>query len=471
MNNSGSKANSGMVRRGPPLPPKPLFGFLLALTALVAIALISYLSLQATISASRNLTQSVEVLGQLNTVLSTLKDAETGQRGYLLTGDEGYLEPYSGAVAALPGEFSTLRSLTASRPQQQKRLQELESLADQKMGELRQTVSLRRNGQASAALAIVHTDRGKILMDRVRALIGDMDAAERQLIGRRTDDWQSAAASSLVVTLGGSGVLLVLITFAAIVASRDHRKGQLESWLRAGQMGLSEQLQGDQALAQLGDKVVGFLAARLGAHVGAVYIAEAGQFRRFAGYAIPAGADAAVVRPGDGLLGQAAKENRAIRVHDVPAGYLPIGSGVGQGTPAVLLIAPASIDGVVHAVTEFGFFGAVDAAKAELLMRVSESIAVAVRASKDRQRLEELLQETQRQAGELQAGQEELRVSNEELEEQGRALRESQAQLESQQAELEQINTRLEEQTQLLENQRDALAQSHGVLTDRKSVV
>ena len=90
--------------------------------------------------------------------------------------------------------------------------------------------------------------------------------------------------------------------------------------------------------------------------------------------------------------------------------------------------------------TEFGFFGAVDEAKAELLVRVSESIAVAVRASKDRQRLEELLQETQRQAEELQAGQEELRVNNEELEEQGRALRESQAQLESQQAELEQIN-------------------------------
>src|ERR1700679_1086180 len=309
MKNSDSKTIPGTLRRGPPLPPKPLFGFLLALTALVAIALISYLSLQATISASRNLTQSVEVLGQLNTVLSTLKDAETGQRGYLLTGDESYLEPYSSAVAALPGEFSTLRGLMANRPQLQKRLEALESIANQKINELRQTVDLRRAGQASAALAIVHTDRGKILMDRLRAAIGDMDAAERQLIGRRSDDWQSAAASSLAVTLGGSGVLLALITFAAIVASRDHRKGQLESWLRAGQMGLSEQLQGDQALAQLGHKVVDFLAARLDAHVGAVYIAEAGQFRRFGGYAIPAGADTAALRPGEGLLGQAAKEN------------------------------------------------------------------------------------------------------------------------------------------------------------------
>ena len=463
--NFGSKTVPGTARGGFPLPPKPLFGFLLALTAVVAIALVSYLSLQATISASRNLTQSVEVLGQLNTVLSTLKDAETGQRGYLLTGDEGYLEPYSSAVAALPGEFGTLRGLIANRPQQKKRLEALESLADQKMSELRQTVELRRAGQSSAALTVVRSDRGKILMDGVRAVMGDMDVSERQLIGQRSDDWRSAGAISLAVTVGGSGVLLVLIAFAAIVVSRDYRKEQLESWLRIGQMGLSEQLQGDQVLAQLGHKLLGFLAARLDAQVGAVYIAEAGQFRRFAGYAIPAGADTPVVRPGDGLLGQAVKENRAMRVHDVPPGYLQIASGVGQGAPGVLLIAPASVDGVVHAVTEFGFFGAVDEAKAELLVRVSESIAVAVRASKDRQRLEELLQETQRQAEELQAGQEELRVNNEELEEQGRALRESQAQLESQQAELEQINTRLEEQTQLLEHQKDALAESTGILT------
>jgi signal transduction histidine kinase/CheY-like chemotaxis protein/CHASE3 domain sensor protein len=463
--NFDSQIVPGTVRGGFPLPPKPLFGFLLALTAVVAIALVSYLSLQATISASRNLTQSVEVLGQLNSVLSTLKDAETGQRGYLLTGDESYLEPYSSAVAALPGEFGTLRGLIANRPQQRKRLEALESLADQKMSELRQTVDLRRAGQTSASLTVVRSDRGKVLMDRVRAVIGDMDVTERQLVGQRSEDWRSAGAISLAVTVGGSGVLLVLIAFAAIVVSRDYRKEQLESWLRTGQMGVSEQLQGDQALAQLGHKLLGFLATRLDAQVGAVYIAEAGQFRRFAGYALPTGADTPAVRPGDGLLGQAAKENRAIRVHDVPPGYLPIASGVGQGAPGVLLIAPASVDGVVHAVTEFGFFGAVDAAKAELLVRVSESIAVAVRASKDRQRLEELLQETQRQAGELQAGQEELRVSNEELEEQGRALRESQAQLESQQAELEQINTRLEEQTQLLEHQRDALAESSGVLT------
>jgi CheY-like chemotaxis protein/signal transduction histidine kinase/CHASE3 domain sensor protein len=464
-----TKNSFGSVRSRPPLPPKTLFGFILAVTAVLTIALLSYQSLQATSASSKSLTQSVEVLGQFSAVLSTLKDAETGQRGYLLTGRESYLEPFSSAKAALPGEFNTLRGLLANRPQQTKRLKELESLAAQKMDELGETVDLKRAGQTDAALAVVRTDQGKIYMDGIRAALGDLENSERQLIAQRGKDWQSAAAISLVVTLGGSGILLILIAFSAVVASRDFRKQQLESWLRAGQMGLSEQMRGDQTLDKLGSNLLGFLAAFLQAQVGAVYLAEGGRFRRFAGYAIPARPDLETVRAGDGVIGQAAKDNRAIRVHDLPAGYLPIVSGVGEGTPSELLVAPASVDGVVHAVAEFGFFGVVDPAKSELLTRVSESIAVAVRASKDRLRLEELLLETQQQAEELQTGQEELRVSNEELEEQGRVLRESQAQLESQQAELEQINAQLEEQTQLLENQKDALARSHTVLTAKST--
>jgi CheY-like chemotaxis protein/signal transduction histidine kinase len=250
------------------------------------------------------------------------------------------------------------------------------------------------------------------------------------------------------------------------VASRGFRARQAQAWIRSGQMGLSEQMQGDQTLDKLGNNLLGFLAGFLEAQVGAVYIAEAGQYRRFAGFALPA-AGLETFRPGDGLVGQAARDKRALRVRDVPAGYLPISSGIGTGTPNELVVVPASIDGVVHAVLELGFFGATDADQRELLSRAAESIAVAVRAAKDRQRLEELLQETQQQAEELQSGQEELRVSNEELEEQGRALRDSQTNLEAQQSTLEQINSQLEEQTNLLEHQKDALSKAHDVLTAR----
>src|SRR5262249_61230794 len=122
---------------------------------------------------------------------------------------------------------------------------------------------------------------------------------------------------------------------------------------------------------------------------------------------------------------------------------------VGRASPAELLILPGAQHGIVQAVVELGFLAPVAAEHEELLARVSEQLALAVRSARDRSRLEELLEETQRQSEELQTQQEELRVANEELTEQGRALKESQAQLESQQVELEQTNTQLEEQTQL----------------------
>jgi CheY-like chemotaxis protein/CHASE3 domain sensor protein len=461
-----SLGSIGAPRSSMPLPARTLIGFLLAVVAVVIIALLSYQSLQATANTARNLTQSVEVLRRLQALLSTVKDAETGQRGFLLTGEESYLTPYTDAKDALPEEFRAVRALLVNRPEQARRLDALEALANLKMTELESTVAARRAGHPDAALGVVRTDRGKLYMDRIRDSVNDMEGIEQRLIAQRGEESQKVATISLAVTWGGSGLLLFLIAGAAVVASRDFRARQAQAWIRSGQMGLSEQMQGDQTLDKLGNNLLGFLAGFLEAQVGAIYMAEAGQYRRIAGYALPA-EGLETVRPGDGLVGQAARDNRALRVRDVPAGYLPISSGIGMGTPNELVVVPAGIDGVVHAVLELGFFGATDADQRELLARASESIAVAVRAAKDRQRLEELLQETQQQAEELQSGQEELRVSNEELEEQSRALRESQANLEAQQSELEQINSQLEEQTNLLEHQKDALTEAHDVLTAR----
>src|ERR1700735_1748198 len=234
-------------------------------------------------------------------------------------------------------------------------------------------------------------------------------------------------------------------------------------------MGLGERIQGDQTLEMMGNNVVSFLAPYLGAQVGAIYIAEGpDRFRRFAGYALQPNLPNESIRRGDTLIGQAVRDNRPLHLVDIPPDYmLPIGSAIGQRAPREILIAPASIDGAVQAAVEFGFLGTTDESQRELLGLLSTMIAVAVRASRDRTRLEELLEETQHQAEELQTQQEELRVNNEELDEQSRALRESQAQMESQQVELEQTNAQLEEQTQLLENQKEALSKQQDLLMER----
>ena len=98
--------------------------------------------------------------------------------------------------------------------------------------------------------------------------------------------WRKAATFSFAVTSGGSLVLLFLIGLAATMASRDFRARQRESWLRAGQLGLSDVMQGDLPLERLGDNVVKFLAQYLDAQAGAVFIAEGSAYRRVGGYAL-----------------------------------------------------------------------------------------------------------------------------------------------------------------------------------------
>jgi CheY-like chemotaxis protein/CHASE3 domain sensor protein len=453
---------------GAPLPPGPLLGFVIAVSAVLFIALLTYRSLQTRSVAAQRVTHTLTVLEQLESVLSLAKDAETGQRGFLLTGEESYLEPYTNATSAIPAQITSTRRLIGGNPEQEQRLSTLEQFVGQKLSELNATIVLRRAGDTSGALTVVRSDRGKIFMDRIRALVLQMEAAERGELAGRESEWQSAEMLSSGVTFGGSTLLLVLIGSAAYMTSRDYRARQTQVWLRTGQMGLSQRIQGEQRLDKLGEHVLAFLAEYLGARVGALYIAEgAASFRRFAGYALPPEASGDVQHAGDGLLGQAAKDNRPVHVQNVPEGYLPVASSLGRAEPRELLISPATADGRVHGVLELGFFRAIQPEDQELLARVSESLGIAVRASKDRTRLEELLEETQRQAEELQTQQEELRVSNEELEVQARSLKESQAQLEAQQAELEQTNAQLEEQAQILEHQKDELSAAQTVLAQK----
>ncbi|HEY2434072.1 MAG TPA: response regulator [Vicinamibacterales bacterium] len=450
------------------LPPSTLAGFVVALIALAAIALVTYRAATVQMTAGRSVTRSMTMLQRLDDFLSTMKDAETGQRGYLLTGEERYLGPYTAAKAAIGPQLEALNNGAQDAEVERQRLGRVRELADEKMTELAETIALRQAGRNDEARALVMTDSGRNTMDGLRQALGEVATDERQRVADRQADWDSARDTTVRVAWGGSALLLVLIVAAAMTTSRDYQRRQADAWVGAGQAALGVKLQGEQTLTTLGERVLSFLTAWTNAQVGSVYVVDTpGRLQRVGGYALPASMAADTLRDGEGLVGQAARENRLLHVTDVPEGYLPIESSVGRGASRELVIAPATADGVVQAVVELGFLRPVPAAERELLERASQSLGIAVRSARDRTRLEELLQETQRQAEELQAQQEELRVNNEELEEQALALKESQARLETQQAELEQINTHLEEQSEALERQKDELTASQTILADK----
>ena len=238
-----------------------------------------------------------------------------------------------------------------------------------------------------------------------------------------------------------------------------------QEWLQSGQVGLALEMGGEQRSDQVGELVLKFLAEYADAHAGAMYVRDGAVYRLSATYAVPAGSDIPPeFKAGDGLLGQAAKDRRVIRVRDVPDGYLTVGSALGRGNPRYLLIAPAIADKVVAGVLELGFVHPPSADVVELLDRSSESIAVAVRSANYRAppptvtRPDPEADDRTPGPGRGTPGLERGARRAEP------ALKESQAQLEQQQIDLEQANARLHEQTLVLEEQKESLERSQGVL-------
>jgi CheY-like chemotaxis protein len=241
------------------------------------------------------------------------------------------------------------------------------------------------------------------------------------------------------------------------------------AWIQQGRMLFSQDMQGELTARDIAGKVLGTMSKYLDAKVGALYVLEGQVLRRAGAWALPEdNAAPATVRVGEGLLGQVVADRKAAVVDNLPAGYLKVGSALGEATPSRVLIAPLTADGRVVGAVELGFMSAkLDLNdELEVVESSAESIGAALRSAVYRTRQEELLEETQRQSEELQVQQEELRVSNEELEERSRALMDSQARLETQQAELEQTNVQLEEHTQSLERQKRHLIEAQKRLAE-----
>jgi CHASE3 domain sensor protein len=168
-----------------------------------------------TIAREKEVASRASAIDRLNTVLSTLKDAETGQRGYLLTQNESYLAPLENAQGRINGDFAWLRR-SVSDPREQTRLDftALLSLSSQKLNELRKTVDLARSGHLDQALEIVRTSKGKDLMDQIRARAADIEQQEHRSVKAAERALQRATTQRNTVFLVVACVNLVFIGWA-----------------------------------------------------------------------------------------------------------------------------------------------------------------------------------------------------------------------------------------------------------------
>jgi len=177
--------------------------FTVAGIVFVCLITLAFLATNSLIANDATVSHTYAVKENLAQLLSDLKDAETGQRGYVITGDESYLEPYTAALPHITNVLGTLKTLTADNPHQQDRWGRIEPLIASKLAVLKQTIDLRRTQGFDAALAVVNNGSGKAVMDQIRGVLADADKEETDLLTQRNAATEQSATSAISVILWG----------------------------------------------------------------------------------------------------------------------------------------------------------------------------------------------------------------------------------------------------------------------------
>ena len=209
-------ADSGISRVISPLQTRWGFSLvsLLVIALLALNGLVSYQSMRTLRDQERLVAHTQEVRAALDTVSGTLIDAETGQRGYIITGAAAYLQPYTAAVRNIGPQIDQVARLTTDNTTQQARIPRLRVLVAARLAELRTTIALRQAGRVVAADAAVLADRGGAGTGTARALLGAMQGTEDALLARRSAaarDATTAATATLVIATFSSILLLVAL--------------------------------------------------------------------------------------------------------------------------------------------------------------------------------------------------------------------------------------------------------------------
>jgi methyl-accepting chemotaxis protein len=195
-------------------------GYGLSMIVVVALGVISYRSTTVLLQTGRQVTHTYQVLQQIEQIFSELKDAETGQRGYIITGADSYLGPYAAGVQRLTGDFEALRRLTADNPAQQRRLDAMHPLITDRLAVLAQVIEVRRRAGLAPAVAAVTSDRGKRIMDDIRQLMDQMEGEENALLAERSAKAEATANGSRASLIFGTALALLIVAVVGALLNR-----------------------------------------------------------------------------------------------------------------------------------------------------------------------------------------------------------------------------------------------------------
>jgi two-component system, chemotaxis family, sensor kinase CheA len=499
---------------------KIIAGYLFILVCLVISLLIVMNQMSAMQKEVDFVSQhDIEVHNLANQIQKNIIDMETGMRGYVITGNVEYLEPYNTANRSWLDNFNELHSLLANNGTQQRNLEEMKPLiTNYIISTAEYVVNQKRVNNQTAIDEHFKKNAGKKKTDELREHFDSFLENQKNLTNKRVERLNQDTAN-LKITLYGIIMIVTLITIATAVflsnsivqtikqvvqtinsvtdssqtevdlstrievSTHDETRELAEAmnellsnlekqnWVQKSVAEISTMYQGMTDLTELTHAFITKLTPMLGGVYGVVYLRRIQgsevRYVKEAGYALASEEGAAATfRLGEGLIGQAAMDKRIFLIDKLPEEHFKVASGLGQSSPRNLLVAPILVDGRVEAVVEFASFQPFISQHLTLLDLLQDKFGSAITNVAGRMEVERLLGESQVLTEELQAQSEELQAQSEELQMQQEQLRITNEFLEEQKQYAEQRAFELKKAKDELEDYSRKLQMSSQYKTD-----
>ena len=222
---------------------------------LVIVAAIAWFDFASAREAERSVEHTYQVLNASQLLFSTIQDADSRQRGYLLTGEPQYLSRYRELIAEEAADMRELRSLTRDNPAQRRRLAELGRAVDARLAQLGQGISARREQGIQAAIETVRAGEGAHLMRDIRDILAALEAEEHRLLSQRTQAAAAEADRTRWVLAMGTALLVSLLIFAGVIIESDVGKLQVSERMLRRQADLLDKAPGPIIVWQLGGAI------------------------------------------------------------------------------------------------------------------------------------------------------------------------------------------------------------------------
>jgi CheY-like chemotaxis protein/signal transduction histidine kinase/CHASE3 domain sensor protein len=497
-------------------------GFAFSLALLSVIGLLSYHSINELIRSSDREKHTYQVLSQLQSLTLEIRNVESGVRGYIITGQDDYLQLYATGIKESERLLQQLRKKTLDNPDQQYRLDLLEPLVRQRLGRFESGISLRRNKGFEAAQQFILTNQGKKIAEEIAEITRQIEAEENRLLLQRSAQVRAAVRLTLGTIVYGIILSFVILAATGFVIARNisqplsrfsqiasalgegdlsvslpksDRKDEIglltrtfnqmivnlrdtiekndrQNWLQSNLAEFTQTLQGNRNLETVTRLIISYLTPLVGASQGAFFVmnfqGDEPVLKLLNAYAYKERKNLAnQFKLGEGLVGQCALEKQRILLTQVPTDYIQINSGLGEAPPLNIVILPILFGEQVTGVIELASFQVFHEVHLAFLERITQTIGIVLNMIFSDIRTQELLEESQQLT-------EELQESNQILEDQAKALQDSELRLKHQQEdlkqsneELQQLNEELEEKAELLEQQKQEIELARQALEEK----